>query len=151
MSRSDGEVKPYSHAEGGLGTDLGQSIPECNFDEVPTPHDLTLMVKDVGKLTVDYKVISDPGRKALAAEEFGKVRDLFNGAPPPFHLTFEVPSEQQGVRAKLRRFIIKTDGGHVDLEPISVTYDAAFGMCSVFADDIRPANGAPSQAERISN
>ena len=34
----------------------------------------------------------------------------------------------------LRRFLIHTPRGTVEFEPLDVSYDAAFGLCSVFRD-----------------
>jgi hypothetical protein len=52
-----------------------------------------------------------------------------------FDIRFEVCT---GVEAQgLRQFVVTTSRGTVTLEPLALSYAAAFGMCSVFASDIR--------------
>lgn len=70
------------------------------------------------------------GRMVMAA----LVRDLFGADPPPFHITFELAQDREGREIRERCFIIKTDRGTVTLDPLDVTYEGAFGMSSVFAE-----------------
>ena len=64
------------------------------------------------------------------------VRDVFNGQPVPFHITFEIhrDDESQPSRLRTRHFLITSERGRVDLEPLYLTYLGTFGMLAVFYD-----------------
>ena len=66
----------------------------------------------------------------------GIIRTAFPDDPPPFHITFELSDDPSGYKLKLRRFIIKTPIGRVELEPLYLTYAGTFGMCGVFRDTL---------------
>ena len=64
--------------------------------------------------------------------------DLCDPALGPFTVAFDLAdAPSKGYHRYLRRSIIRTPLGLVELEPLAIGYDAVFGMCSVFQESAK--------------
>jgi hypothetical protein len=79
------------------------------------------------------------------------VGDVFDGEPIPFHITFELDGDPGDVRIRPRRYFIKCERGHVELEPLLLSYLGTFGMSSVFHQNRSAPNGVAGPSTAISN
>jgi hypothetical protein len=76
LDRVDGEVKPYFMPPNVYDQiENLQTSPDYSFDEVPMPYDITLNVKNAGKLEVVYTVIPARTNTPIMPDEAAKVAD----------------------------------------------------------------------------
>jgi hypothetical protein len=77
LDRTDGQVKPYFMPNAVYEQiEALQLTPGWAFDEVPMPYDITLNVKNAGKLDVNYTVIPSPNRVPLTVNELEAVNGM---------------------------------------------------------------------------
>ena len=101
----DGEVKTYFMPNAVYEQiEDYQLTPGWEFDEVPMPFDITLKVKNAGKMTAEYQVIGDPRRTQLTQEEIHKMSEA--GSIRAYQ---EAIYESQGVPEQPERTIVRDE------------------------------------------
>jgi hypothetical protein len=113
LDRVDGEVKAYFMPNAVYEQiEDYQLTPGWEFDEVPMPYDVTLRVRNAGTLKVEYKVIADPARKPLTAEETQKIAEA--GSIRAYQNSIY---ESQGAAGTEEKTIVMDEASNVPLPP----------------------------------